>query len=74
MNAFKLGLFAVAGSAALVTSAFAEDASPAATAVQEVIVTAQHREQKLIDVPITITALTGAQMQAREGRLQDPGQ
>ena len=65
MNAFKLGLFAVAGSAALVTSAFAEDASPAATAVQEVIVTAQHREQKLIDVPITITALTGAQMQAR---------
>lgn len=65
MNAFKLGLFAVAGSAALVSSAFAEAANPATTQVQEVIVTAQHREQKLIDVPITITALTGAQLKAQ---------
>lgn len=65
MNAFKLGLFAVAGSAALASSAFAETSPPTNTAVQEVIVTAQHREQKLVDVPITITALTGDQMKAQ---------
>ena len=64
MNIFlKSGLFAAASSVALASSAWAQDSNSAASAPpQEIIVTAQLREQKLIDVPITITALTGAQL------------
>jgi iron complex outermembrane receptor protein len=57
----KAGLFAAAGAAALsATSAWADDA-PATdgSTVQEIVVTAQKREQKEIDVPITLTAYTG---------------
>jgi len=67
---FKAGLFAAASLSALSASAArAQDApaqapspAPASSQVQDIVVTAQFREQKLIDVPITITALTGKQL------------
>jgi outer membrane receptor protein involved in Fe transport len=58
---FKLGLCAAGSAAALGTAAWgAEPASAGASQVQEIVVTAQKREQKEIDVPITLTAYTGA--------------
>jgi iron complex outermembrane recepter protein len=58
---FKMGLFAAAGAAALgAGSAWAETpAASDAAQVQEIVVTAQKREQKEIEVPITLTAYTG---------------
>ena len=35
---------------------------PAAEEANEIIVTAQKREQRIEDVPVTVTALTGARM------------
>lgn len=44
--------------------AHAQDAEPADTdALGEIIVTAQHREQRLQDVPMSITALRGTQLE-----------
>jgi len=51
----------IALAAALPASAQAPQAD-AAGGVQEIVVTAQKREQKLIDVPITLTAYTGEQL------------
>lgn len=39
------------------------DASTVATTVQELVVTAQRREERLFDVPISMTALTGDTME-----------
>lgn len=56
MTSPKLLLLATAAmSAAFATGAFAE-ANDSATQVEELIVTAQKREQKTLDVPIAITA------------------
>jgi outer membrane receptor protein involved in Fe transport len=57
----KLGLCAASSVAVLgaATAHGAETASADAAQVQEVVVTAQKREQKEIDVPITMTAYTG---------------
>ena len=66
-------LFAAAGSAAIAASAVPTAtwaADPALTdtlAVEEIVVTAQLREQKLVDAPITLTALAGAQLDALFG-------
>ncbi|HEY2179533.1 MAG TPA: TonB-dependent receptor [Caulobacteraceae bacterium] len=43
--------------------AFAADAQGSATAVQEVIVTAQKREQRLQDVPVAVTVLNTKQLE-----------
>ncbi|MFT4252732.1 MAG: TonB-dependent receptor [Caulobacter sp.] len=40
------------------------DAEPAATEVQELVVTAQKREQKALDVPISLTAYSGETLDA----------
>jgi outer membrane receptor protein involved in Fe transport len=63
-NSIKSGLWAAASATALFAgAAFADEApAPAATGVQEIIVTSQLREQKLIDVPMTVTAFTGKQL------------
>jgi iron complex outermembrane receptor protein len=49
---------------ALVGLALAVQQATAASILEEVVVTAQKREQSLQDVPIAITAFTGAQMSA----------
>ena len=40
--------------------------------LEEIIVTAQKREQRLIDVPVSITALSGQELEQR-GLVLDPG-
>ena len=69
--------FVIAASGAIDAVAFAQSASVAAPAqadagspnvpqVAEIIVTAQKRQERLSDVPLTITAVTGSQL-ARQG-------
>ncbi len=45
--------------------AFAQDTTPAADAVGEIVVTAQKRSEKLSDVPMSISAATGEQLSER---------
>ena len=60
-------VFGLVGMVMLAPSvAFAADAAPAASTTAdsgEIVVTAQRRSEKQVDVPITITALSQAQMQ-----------
>ena len=59
-----IGLLASASALALAAPAFAADAPPAqANTVQEVIVTAQKKPEAVKDVPMSITALPGDQLQ-----------
>lgn len=63
-RAVRLALIAGVCGAAFGQAAFAQTAAEgteatAATEVQEVIVTAQKREERVIDVPISVTALSG---------------
>jgi outer membrane receptor protein involved in Fe transport len=67
----RSGLCAAASLAAMSGGAAVAQQAPAQgqpaqgqNAVPEIIVTAQLREQKLIDVPITVTAFTGARLDA----------
>jgi iron complex outermembrane receptor protein len=62
---FKLGLLSAAGATVLgAASAWAAEGPLSdGTATQDIIVTAQKREQRLIDVPITLSAYTGEQLQ-----------
>ena len=60
-TASAITLCAVAFSGA----AFAQDAGQAPTALGELIVTAQKREQKLQDVPIAVTAITAKELESR---------
>ncbi len=53
---------AAAAHAAEAQTALGVPSSTPDTPVQEITVTAQFREQKLVDVPITLTALTGKQL------------
>ena len=46
-------------------NAFAQDASADSQSLEEVIVTAQKRDEKLQNVPIAVSAFTGEQLQAR---------
>jgi iron complex outermembrane receptor protein len=67
MNVRWLGGTALAASLCIAAPAFAQDATPAVAeeAVQEdgeIVVTAQRREQRLSEVPISITAITGEQL------------
>src|SRR5262249_55291444 len=43
----------------------AQQAPSAGTTVGEVVVTAQRRSERLVDVPITVAAVSGAQLQQR---------
>jgi len=68
----NLRWYALSGFAALGTLlnglALAADAGPAtepANPLQEVVVTAQYREEKLQDIPIAITAITSQQIEAQ---------
>lgn len=45
------------------TPALAQQADPAATQVEDIIVTATKREERLIDVPVAVTAVGGEQLE-----------
>lgn len=68
----KLRKFAVVmtllSSTIISTAAFAADekASASEATTSEIIVTAQKRSQRLLDVPLSVTALTGADIAARQ--------
>jgi iron complex outermembrane receptor protein len=64
-NARTIRLALLAGTAAAVTaqSAFAAEATAEANEITEVIVTAQKREERVLDVPISMTALGGETLQ-----------
>jgi iron complex outermembrane receptor protein len=56
-----LGLITVVS---MVGTAYAQDAEEASGGLEEVIFTAQHREQNIQDVPIAVTALNAQQLEA----------
>ncbi|HVN46617.1 MAG TPA: TonB-dependent receptor [Steroidobacteraceae bacterium] len=65
----SLGLLALASVSAATSIARADDVSataPSASALQEVVVTAQKREEKLHDVPMGVTALTSDELQKQQ--------
>lgn len=66
MENTALNVLLCAAASALATQAAAQSApaEPPPAAVEEVIVTATRREQALQDVPVAITALSGATLQA----------
>ncbi len=53
----------------LYTPGFAQQAAPDAPVIEQVTVTASKRTEKLQDVPVSVTALTGAQLE-QEGATQ----
>ena len=56
--------FALLGTAALApTAAFAQDGDAAARSDDEIVVTAQRREEKSLDVPVTVTSLSAAALE-----------
>lgn len=59
LRAGTLGVSAFAVVSALAMPAYAQDADDGRTGLQDIIVTAQKREQSLQDVPIAVTAITG---------------
>jgi len=65
MMAACLGLAAPASAFAAVADDAAPGAASQETALQEIVVTAQKREQKLSDVGMSITTQTGAQLKAQ---------
>jgi outer membrane receptor protein involved in Fe transport len=85
MTQFSLAAAPIAlavGLCALPATAFAQSTSPSETAKSttpdvvnegpDIVVTAQKREQKLIDVPIAVTAISTARLeQSNQVRLQD---
>lgn len=64
----RIGVLSVAAAvcaAWLPQATRAQESAPSGTVLQEVVVTAQKREEKLQDVPISITAMTSEQLQQR---------
>lgn len=64
-NTRTILIIGTAWSALATGSAFAQGAAPAAADTGEIIVTAQFRDQKLQDVPLSITAVNSALLEAR---------
>ena len=69
-SAIRAALGAAVGLLAAAHMALGQQASPdsgppASAALSEIIVTAQKREERLIDVPLSVTAVTAAQIEAR---------
>ena len=64
-----LMLASVAGFALIATPALAQDAAPAATdeAPAEIVVTAQKRTERLQDVPLAVSVISGDTLAARGG-------
>jgi iron complex outermembrane receptor protein len=64
-SASRIALVAAIGLASSYSTALAQPAANQGSTVEEVVVTAQFREQNLQDTPIAITAVTGEMLQAR---------
>ncbi len=64
MRAVKLALFACASLGLIPVTAQAQVANSNEVSVDEVVVTAQRREERLTDVPIAITALSEAKLES----------
>lgn len=63
-SAFRRSLLAAAGvSAMMVQVAHAQEAPASGSAVEEIIVTAQKREQQALDVPMALTAYSGQRLE-----------
>lgn len=58
-RAVRSGFLVTASALALATPALAQEAAEASTQVDELVVTASKREERLRDVPVAITAVTG---------------
>jgi len=56
----------ITGASGLVTPAFAQEAASEAGEITEVVVTAQKRAERLQDVPVAVTAVSGDALQARQ--------
>ena len=69
VQSIKLALLAGVAAIAVAPPALAQTAQPAgqdqSIAIEEVVVTAQKREELLQDVPIAVTAVTGAALEAK---------
>ena len=68
---FAIGTSVLAMAGGLAVPAMAQDAPPAAEALQEggeIIVTARRREERLVDVPIAVTTFSGDQL-AKSGAI-----
>jgi iron complex outermembrane recepter protein len=63
--ALPLAVAVACGFAATTVMAQEGKPSPEATGLEEIIVTAQFREEKLQETPIAITAITSVEIQAR---------
>src|SRR5688572_5429309 len=61
----SVGTLILVASAALAPPAFAQAESDESTVVGEVLVTAQKYEQRLQDVPLSVTAVTGNELDQR---------
>lgn len=61
----RTGRLAAAITLALAGTAYADDAVRPKDTLEEVVVTAQKRAERLIDVPMSVAAVTGAEIEAR---------
>ena len=61
-NAIRVALFAGAGGALLAPLSFAQQVSEV-TSLEEVVVTATRREQTILDIPYSISAVSGATLE-----------
>ncbi|PKP94821.1 MAG: TonB-dependent receptor [Alphaproteobacteria bacterium HGW-Alphaproteobacteria-16] len=64
----RLTIYALATSAgviALAPAAYAQSATAADTEIQEIVVTAQNRQQNVQDVPIAMTVVSGEQLESQ---------
>ena len=66
-NRFRIALFSGVALLGVAAPAFAQQSAPA-SADGDIVVTARRREESLIDVPIAITAISGAQLE-RQGAI-----
>ena len=64
MNGFPHLLLRICGLALLITPASALPAESSGTVIEEIIVTAQKREENLQDTPVSVTAFTGDTIEA----------